>query len=298
LGKEGFLLFRIPLVCKKVGVDRMDFLGQFKQLPVQILTVALLIIITVYLIRKSIKLFFDKTSILDEKREETLMHFSNQVTKVLGLVIFFIFVLSNFFDLTKLVTGSVVLASALALILQHIIRDYIMGLTYLFERQIHHGDYVIINGNRQGKIEEISMRHLKIRQYDGYLYTVSYSNITELQNGNRGMRRVNESLVLNYRQNPDDAYKVIEEVANTCNEKYGEYLLKDENGVPVESFKFNQITELNVDFRGHRYSLTGLVKEADFVEVGKKVRYELAMAAYKNELMMAESGGLESQQGL
>lgn len=272
----------------------MDFLGLFKQLPVQILTVALLIIITVYLIRKSIKLFFDKTSILDEKREETLMHFSNQVTKVLGLVIFFLYVVSHFYDLTKLVTGSVVLASALALILQHIIRDYIMGLTYLFERQIHHGDYVIINGNRQGKIEEISMRHLKIRQYDGYLYTVSYSNITELQNGNRGMRRVNESLVLNYRQNPDDAFKVLEEVAKTCNEKYGEYLLKDENGVPVEGFKFNQINELNVDFRGHRYSLSGLVKEADFVEAGKKVRYELAMAAYMNDLMMAESGGLEA----
>ncbi|MBZ5753980.1 mechanosensitive ion channel family protein, partial [Metabacillus rhizolycopersici] len=154
----------------------MFFLGLFQQLPVvEILTVALLIILTVYLIRKSIKLFFDKTSILDEKREETLMHFANQATKVLGLVFFFIYMLSHFFELTKLVTGSVVLAGALALILQHIIRDYIMGLTYLFERQIHHGDYVIINGNRQGKIEEISMRHLKIRQYDGYLYTVSYS---------------------------------------------------------------------------------------------------------------------------
>lgn len=267
----------------------MFFLGLFQQLPVKILTVALLIIFTVYLIRKSIKLFFDKTSILDDKREETLMHFANQVTKILGLVIFFIYVLSHFYDLAKLVTGSVVLAGALAVILQHIIRDYIMGLTYLFERQIHHGDYVIINGNRQGKIEEISMRYLKVRQYDGYLYTVSYSSITELQNGNRGRRRVNESLVLNYRQNPDDAFKVMEEVAQTCNEKYGEYLLKDENCVPVESFKFNQITELNVDFRGHRYSLSGLVKEEDFVEAGKKVRYELAMAAYKNDLVMSES---------
>ena len=275
----------------KVGVDRMFSLEKFKQLPViEILTVALLIILTVTLIRKSIKLFFDKTSILDEKREETLIQFANQATKVLGLVFFFFYVLSHFFKLTKLFTGSVVLAGALALILQHIIRDYIMGLTYLFERQILHGDYVIINGNRQGKIEEISMRYLKIRQYDGYLYTVSYSNITELQNGNRGMRRVNESLVLHYRQNPDDALKVLEEVAQTCNEKYGEYLLKDKNGVPVESFTFNQITELNVDFRGHRYSLSGLVKEADFVEASKKVRYELAMAAYKNDLMMAESG--------
>ena len=274
----------------------MFFLGKFKQLSiVEILSVALLIILTVYLIRKSIKLFFDKTSFLDEKREETLMHFANQATKVLGLVFFFIYMFSHFYDLTKLVTGSVVLAGALALIFQHIIRDYIMGLTYLFERQIHHGDYVIINGNRQGKIEEISMRHLKIRQYDGYLYTVSYSNIMELQNGNRGMRRVNESLILNYRQNPDDAFKVMEEVAQTCNEKYSEYLLKDENGVPLESFKFNQITELNVDFRGHQYSLSGLVKEVDFVEASKKVRYELAMTAYKNDLMMAESGESEAK---
>ena len=273
----------------------MSFLGMFQQLHINILTAALLIIITVYLIRKSIKLFFDKTSILDEKREKTLMHFANQVTKGLGLVFFFIFVLSQFYDLTKLVTGSVVLAGALALILQHIIRDYIMGLTYLFERQIQLGDFVIVNGNRQGKIEEISLRHLKIRQYDGYLYTVSYSSITELQNGNRRMRRVNESLVLNYRQNPDDAFQVLEEVAQICNKKYGEYLLKDVNGVPVESFKFNQITELNVDFRGHQYSLSGLVKDSDFVEASKKVRYELALAAYKNDLMMAESGVLEDK---
>jgi small-conductance mechanosensitive channel len=267
----------------------MFSLELFEKLPVKILTVALLIILTVYLIRKSIKLFFDKTSFLDEKREETLMHFSNQVTKVIGLVLFIIYVLNHFFNLTRFFTGSVVVASALALILQHIIRDYIMGLTYLFERQIHHGDFVIINGNRQGKIEEISMRYLKIRQYDGYLYTVSYSSITELQNGNRGMRRVIESLVLNYKQNPDDAFRVMEEVARTCNEKYGEYLLKDENGVPLESFKFNHITEMNVDFSGHRYSISGLVKEEDFVEAGKKVRYELAMAAYKNDLMMVES---------
>jgi moderate conductance mechanosensitive channel len=261
----------------------------FERLPVKILIVAVLIILTVYLIRKSIKLFFDKTSFLDEKREETLMHFAYQVTKLMGLVFFFLYVLSNFYNLTRLVTGSVVVTGALALIFQHIIRDYIMGLTYLFERQIHHGDYVIINGNHQGKIEEISMRHLMIRQFDGYLYSVSYSNITELHNGSRGRRRVNESLVLSYSQNPDDAFKVMEEVAQTCNEKYGEFLLKDEHGVIVESFKFNQITELNVDFRGHRYSISGLVKEEDLVEASKKVRYEIAMAAYRNNLEMAES---------
>lgn len=264
----------------------LDLLHKF---PVKILLIALLILLTVYLIRKSIKLLFEKTSFLDDKREETLMHFINQVTKVLGLVFFFIYVLSHFYDLTKFVTSSVVLAGALALILQHIIRDYIMGFTYLFERQILHGDYVIINGNRQGRIEEISMRHLKIRQYDGYLYTVSYSNITELQNGNRGSRRVNESLVLNYRQNPDDAFKVMEEVAQICNQKYGKYLLKDVNGIPLESYKFNEITELNVDLKGNRYSISGLVNDEDFVEASKKVRYELAMAAYKYDLMMAES---------
>jgi moderate conductance mechanosensitive channel len=280
-----FLWYKV----KKWELIDLFFLGLLEQLPVKILLVGLLIILTVYLVRKSLKLFFDKTSFLDKQREETLMHFSNQVTKVLGLIFFLIYVLSHFFNLTRFITGSVVVAGALALIFQHIIRDYIMGLTYLFERQIHHGDYVIINGNRQGKIEEISMRHLKIRQYDGYLYSVSYSSITELQNGNRGRRRVSESLILGYSQNPDDAFKVMEQVAQTCNEKYSEYLLKDENGVPLESYKFNQITELNVDFRGHRYSLSGLVKEADHVEASKKLRYELALAAYKNNLVMAEN---------
>ncbi len=74
----------------------MFSLELFEKLPVKILIVALLIILTVYLIRKSIKLFFDKTSFLDEKREETLMHFAYQVTKLMGLVFFFLYVLSNF----------------------------------------------------------------------------------------------------------------------------------------------------------------------------------------------------------
>ncbi|MCJ7988300.1 hypothetical protein MUB15_01720 [Priestia sp. OVS21] len=63
----------------------MVFTEFFQQFPVKVLTVALLIILIVYFIRKFIKLFFDKTSFLDEKREETLMHFSNQVTRVVGL---------------------------------------------------------------------------------------------------------------------------------------------------------------------------------------------------------------------
>ncbi|AOV07326.1 mechanosensitive ion channel family protein [Sporosarcina ureilytica] len=267
----------------------MSFSEKFLQLPIIIGMVALLIILIVYLIRKSVKVFLENMFIFDENRKETLIHFTNQATKVLGLVFFIFYMVNHFFPLENFFTGSVVVVGALALIFQHIIRDYLMGIAYLFERQIYHGDYVIINGKQQGKIEEISIRYLKIRQNDGYLYTVSYSNITELQNGTRGMRRVTESLVLNYKQNPEDAFKVIEEVAQTCNEKYGEYLLMDHNGVPVESFKFNQITELNVDLRGHRYSLTGIVKEDDFVEAGKKVRYELAMAAYENNLIMAEN---------
>lgn len=261
----------------------------FQQLPVKITIVALLLILTAYLIRKAIKIFFDKTNFIDKKWEETLIQFTNLMTKALGLVFFLIYVLNLFFELEKFLTSSVVFAGALALIFQHIIRDYIMGLTYLFERQIHHEDYIIINGKYQGTIEEISLRHLKIRQYDGYLYTISYGNITELQNGTRGMRRVTESLVLDYKQNPDAAFEVMEEVARVCNTNYDEYLLKDKNGVPVEHFKFNQITELNVNFTGHRYALSGLVNEIDFVEASKKVRYELAKAAYDSDLRMADN---------
>ncbi len=44
-------------------------LNFFQQFPVKVLTVALLIILIVYFIRKFIKLFFDKTSFLDENEK-------------------------------------------------------------------------------------------------------------------------------------------------------------------------------------------------------------------------------------
>ena len=112
--------------------------------------------------------------------------------------------------------------------------------------------------------------------------------------GNRGRRRVTESLVLSYRSKiRTDAFKVLEEVAKTCNEKYEDYLLKDEYGIPVERFKFKKTKSpilTSITIKGtNRYTLSGLVNEEDFAEAGKMLRYELAMAAYKNNLMMAES---------
>lgn len=263
-----------------------DIIGFF---PIKLAVVALIIVISISAVRKSVKLFFEKTHFLDEKREQTLLHFIHQATNVIGWFIFAVYFFSHFFELTKLLTGSVVIAGALAIIFQHILRDYIMGFTYLFEKQIHHGDFVIINGNRQGTIEEISMRHLKIRQYDGCLYTVSYGTITELQNGTKEKRRVIEKMVLNYRQNPDDAFNIFEKVAEACNEKYADYLLKDQEGNPLEKFTFHEITALNVEFKGHEYSITALVNDSDFAEAGKKLRYELAIAAYQQDLKMAES---------
>ncbi|MGR9522372.1 hypothetical protein ACSS31_00760 [Priestia megaterium] len=47
----------------------MVFTEFFQQFPVKVLTVALLIILIVYFIRKFIKLFFDKTSFLDENEK-------------------------------------------------------------------------------------------------------------------------------------------------------------------------------------------------------------------------------------
>lgn len=74
--------------------------------------------------------------------------------------------------------------------------------------------------------------------------------------------------------------------------KYSEYLLKDENGVPVENFTFSQITELNLEFKEHRYALSRVIKEADFIEASKTVRYELAKAAFNNDLIMIDNSNL------
>jgi small conductance mechanosensitive channel len=95
---------------------------------------------------------------------------------------------------------------------QSLIKDYFNGFFLLVEDQLRQGDVVEIAG-RGGSVEEVTLRHVRLRDFDGNLYFVPNSEIKVVLNRTRGYAQAVMDAVVKSSQKIDDAYAVMREVA-------------------------------------------------------------------------------------
>jgi small conductance mechanosensitive channel len=68
---------------------------------------------------------------------------------------------------------------------QNLIKDYFNGFFLLLEDQIREGDVVEIGG-RPGSVEQVTLRHVRLRDFEGHVYFVPNSEIKMVVNQTRG----------------------------------------------------------------------------------------------------------------
>lgn len=68
---------------------------------------------------------------------------------------------------------------------QSLVKDYFNGLFLLLEDQIHQGDVVRL-GEHAGLVEEMTLRYVRLRDYDGHLHFVPNGQIASVVNMGRG----------------------------------------------------------------------------------------------------------------
>ena len=68
---------------------------------------------------------------------------------------------------------------------QSLVKDYFTGFFLLLENQIRHGD-VVEAGGKSGLVEELTLRYLRLRDYDGNVHFVPNGQITTVVNMSRG----------------------------------------------------------------------------------------------------------------
>jgi small conductance mechanosensitive channel len=68
---------------------------------------------------------------------------------------------------------------------QSLVKDYFNGLFLLLEDQIHQGDVVRL-GEHAGLVEEMTLRYVRLRDYDGHVHFVPNGQITSVVNMGRG----------------------------------------------------------------------------------------------------------------
>lgn len=94
---------------------------------------------------------------------------------------------------------------------QSLIKDYFNGFFLLLENQVRQGD-VIEAAGKGGLVEEVTLRHIKMRDYDGNVHTIPNSVITTVTNFSRGFAYSVIDIGLAYAEDVDLAMEVMREV--------------------------------------------------------------------------------------
>ncbi|WP_291993380.1 mechanosensitive ion channel family protein [Candidatus Accumulibacter sp. ACC003] len=94
---------------------------------------------------------------------------------------------------------------------QSLVKDYFSGFFLLLENQIRLGD-VIDAGGKSGMVEELTLRYVRMRNYDGHVHFVPNGSITTVTNMTRGFAQAVVDVGVAYRESVDQALAVMRTV--------------------------------------------------------------------------------------
>jgi small conductance mechanosensitive channel len=95
---------------------------------------------------------------------------------------------------------------------QSLIKDYFNGVFLLLDDQLRQGDVVEIAG-KGGLVEEVTLRFVRLRDFDGHVHYVPNGEIKVVTNRTRGFAQAVIEVGIAYREDPDEAFAAMREVA-------------------------------------------------------------------------------------
>ena len=95
---------------------------------------------------------------------------------------------------------------------QSLIKDYFTGFFLLLEDQVRQGDVVEVAG-KGGLVEEVTLRYVRLRDFDGYVHYVPNGEIKLVTNRTRSYATPAIFVPIAYREDPDEVLGMMREVA-------------------------------------------------------------------------------------
>ena len=114
-------------------------------------------------------------------------------------------------NVAPLLAGAGILGIAIGFGSQKLVQDVITGLFLLIENVVQVGDTVTVSG-LTGKVENLSIRTIRLRAGDGSIHIVPFSAVTSVTNASRGMGNATVNVEIDYREDTDRAGEVLKEI--------------------------------------------------------------------------------------
>jgi small conductance mechanosensitive channel len=150
----------------------------------------------------------------DVKRIQTLSRVLRYIATVIIVVLTIMSVLSGFgVSVAPFLATAGVAGIAVGFGAQSLVKDYFTGFVMLIEDQIRQGDIVEIAG-KIGTVEEVTLRYIRLRDYEGVVHFVPNSVITVVTNRTRSYAYSVIDINVSYKESVAHVNEVLKQVAS------------------------------------------------------------------------------------
>lgn len=145
-----------------------------------------------------------------DKRKLTIINLCKSIFKYLVLVFVVLGILNIYgVDTTSIIASLGVFAAVIGLAFQDIIKDFLAGVTIIFDNKYAVGDTVEINGFT-GTVISLGLRTTKIKAFSGEVKCIGNSSFTEVTNYNLATADLFIKLNVAYNTDIDRLEKILE----------------------------------------------------------------------------------------
>nr|WP_218170394.1 mechanosensitive ion channel domain-containing protein [Pseudomonas sp. P7758] len=149
---------------------------------------------------------------LANARAQTMMPLIRNVLFVTIFIIAAIVALANMgMNVTPLLAGAGVIGLAIGFGAQSLVADLITGLFIIIEDSLAIDDYVDVGGHL-GTVEGLTIRTVRLRDIDGIVHTIPFSEIKSIKNYSREFGYAIFRVAIPYNMEIDDAIKLMRDV--------------------------------------------------------------------------------------
>jgi small conductance mechanosensitive channel len=173
-----------------------------------------------------------------EKRIATLEQVARYVFTVMIILVAGMLVLSRLgISIAPILAAAGVIGIAVGFGAQSLVKDFFTGFFLLLENQVCQGDVVEVAG-KGGLVEEMTLRYIRLRDYEGNVHTIPNGLVETVTNRSRGHAFAVIDIGIAYREDIDAVYELMRREGAALREDtdYADKILDDLEIAGVEAW--------------------------------------------------------------
>jgi len=146
-------------------------------------------------------------------------------------------------NIGPLLAGAGIVGIAIGFGSQALVKDIITGLFILIEDTLAVGEVVDVGNGHAGVVEGISIRCLKLRDVEGTVHTVPFSDVATVKNLTRDYSYYVADISVAYREDTDEVVDVLREVAEQlkADPAFGPFMLAPLEVIGLDRFEASAV---------------------------------------------------------